>query len=269
MSNLLKNKYCDLNEFLAQLLKASELRFLSDITCLYDRRDLENIDIFFSMVCKKYASFDLDYQEQDFSFSKKIFSEVMLNISQFDSVLKQHYLAGIVVCYLVTKSNYSRIIDMIGLIKRLSEDELSTHFLFYNTLNKKIYQKQICVSLNSFSSVFNMFDGIEIFIPIFYYIKSMGFDSNDNSIDIDSIFAALSSNKLINEGYRFFCPHYQYLISDTISLKGITCAPSKTGIELFLYAFGNNNNDLSSFFTRKLKPKIKGRLSTISYIFPV
>ncbi|MBL6734286.1 MAG: hypothetical protein ISP86_00185 [Shewanellaceae bacterium] len=175
-----------------------------------------------------------------------------------------HYFAGILASSLKLSDSDDRGIDFLHLIDKLTAYQLRTHFLIYSTIRTRFKK-------HKYQFNYTDCEKMEIFIPSFFYSKSMKMKKEEWS-RIHPLthhsFTGLANHHLIETDYRFGYAESQQQVVKGLNFDGVICQPTATGVDFFLWAFGAGDQQHHFLFNKNFQPKIKGFTGTLQHILP-
>lgn len=171
------------------------------------------------------------------------------------------YWGGILACSKSVNSRDDRAARRLGMLARLGEYQLRSHYLFYATL------RLLLMNFREPAKVDFDHDRMKLstFIPAGYYILAMDFNKDEIARMpklIHDVLYGLGQEMLL-EGSNTGADDYlktQFTtnVTGVIRGEGIVFAPSIAGIELFLWAFGIRDADIRYFLDPRLDCIISG-----------
>lgn len=156
------------------------------------------------------------------------------------------YWGGILASSRSPYSRDDRALRWLGVLSRLSEYELRTHYLFYSTLRLLLMNYREPGKIDFNADRFHL----ATFIPTFFYMTAMEYDQSEVERMpkiISSILYGIGQELLVdgsNSGTdHFLKEHFKTNITNVIKGEGIVFTPSILGIRLFLWVFGYRDAD--------------------------
>lgn len=190
--------------------------------------------------------------EQEGAIPPKLLKQVIDDGSFADDNVEVEYLGGVLASSRSDQSRDNRGVAIAKLIDSLSNYQLRAHYLIYRSI-KDLYQK------SGISPLHEGRNDLGIFIPAQAFIAAMDFSQPELSrLEplLSHVFFGLQKQGLIEDHFEFGPKEtMQKYVPDT-EFSGVICKPSAAGIELFLWAFGAGNDNLTGIFSEGFDPRV-------------
>jgi hypothetical protein len=237
-----------------RMLGASAAYFNADL----NEKRLNNITNILLKTQEKFSGVALN----DLQMPPKLVRSLINEGSFIDDKVAVDYFAGILASSNTAVSQNDQGAFFMKLIDKLSCYQLRTHFLTYGTMKEKFKNYPL-------EFPYEDCDKMELFLPIFFYGKSMKFmkkEMNQLNSLMQHSYEGLADANLIDKNFHYGFSDYHYHLKG-LDFEGIICQPTQLGIQFFLWAFGAGNEPLEFFFNKNFKAKIKGLPNQIPYTF--
>ncbi len=197
-----------------------------------------NVDRVFEKACNKLG--------KDIETPGVINPRVLMNIindARFcEDEIQSEYYGGFLASSRSKKGHDDRAMPHIVLVKELSLYQIKIHYLIYFLLRQKY---SLCLY-----NIGNReeWPNLGLFIPFSVYYKAMNFEEDDDgSLILTQSLSGIRRHFLIHK-YWFGPQKYIHQFYKEAQEGGIVVIPSLFGAELYLWANGFPNTQLSDFF---------------------
>lgn len=184
------------------------------------------------------------------------------------SLVSSTYWGGILASSHSPYIRDDRAVRWLGVISRLSEYELRTHFLFYSTLRLLLMNFREPGKIDFQEDRFHL----ATFVPTYFYMTAMGFEEGEVERMpkiISSILYGIGQELLVdgsNSGADYYLKeHFKTNTNDVIKGEGIVFTPSMLGLRLFLWTFGYRDADERFILDPRFIPDIPSILPGIPH----
>ena len=137
----------------------------------------------------------------------------------------------------------------MSLIARLTTYQLRTHYLLYHLLKKHFNGQEININDG------NNWSNLEIFMPLETFYYAMDF-TEEESKNWDNILShsiwGLNKEELLTYFSWGGKEHMQKKFKQA-ETHGILFQPTKSGVELFMWAYGHGQDNVNYFFSEALE----------------
>ena len=169
--------------------------------------------------------------------------------------LSAEYFGGMLAASRSKNGNDDRALPLLAVVKRMSSYQLKTHYLIYKTINKFFEGTKLNPLIDTEAKQ------MEIYISYhtLHHFMSFNIDELAGFAPISThIINGLTKEGLIRNQCYYGDPEHlkNYLPKSPKYSWGFTCRPSGFGIELFNYAYGMKDENISKF-TEKKYPDIE------------
>jgi hypothetical protein len=164
--------------------------------------------------------------------------------------LSAQYFGGVLASSRTGTARDDRGASLVQLVGHLSVYQLRTHFIFYTIL------KHLCSGRPENLGISDERMKFTIWIPFSLYQTAMDFQPDEN-IDVLTTHTidGLSRQELIDTHWGFGTPeHLKKSQRVDVDSSGIVFRPSAAGLELYLWAHGENSVPARSFLTTDFNP---------------
>lgn len=182
--------------------------------------------------------------------------------------VSSRYWAGLLVCARSANPMDDRAARWMGLLSRLGEYELRTHYLFYSSLRLLLMRDRDPAKIDFHGDRFRL----ATFVPMHFYMEAMGFnqDEIDRMPRIQSTILHAIGQELLVDGSNSGPDHYlkrEFATSATGAIRGegMVFTPSLLGIRLYLWVFGYRDADERFLLDPRLDCAVDGVPAAVGY----
>ena len=213
----------------------------------FTKKRIENVKNIFSNASKKLGE---KIETENGGVPPKVLKGILDEGSYSEDFLTVDYFGGVLASSRTGISRDDRGAYFNSLVGRLSSYQLRLHYLFYHIVKSTFNGENINVGIDTERH------RLRVFIPFETYIAAMDFVEGEiqelGNILNHSIFGLLKES-LIDNYYHFGGLDYIKKHFPTAEKPGIILQPSPLGIELFLWAYGLGQKQISSYLTSAIQ----------------
>lgn len=183
----------------------------------------------------------------------KLLKHIINDGSFADSDIEIEYLGGILASSRTTESRDNRAIRFAKILDGMSNYQIIAHYLIYRTMHN-IFPGMSGVARKETR------DKLGVFVEFSSFVDSMKMNEHElNMLDTltSHIFFGLAKDGLIDSPFAYGNKDRMQKYHSDIEEGGVYWRPSATGIELFLWAFGEGNAPLDWLFDPAFEPNIE------------
>ena len=178
----------------------------------------------------------------------KVLKTILEEGSFCDDELTAEYFGGVLASSRSEISRDDRGASFAALVARLTSYQIRSHFFFYNLI-KLIFDGDSHSVASSEGR-----QALTTYIPFNSYESAMEFSAKEDAVVIlNHVMFGLAKENLIEPSFHFGSADYMSKQYGDRASAGIVFAPSALGAELFLWAYGRGDVNV----TRFLEPDIK------------
>jgi hypothetical protein len=180
--------------------------------------------------------------------SPKVLKGILEDGAWCEEELQVEYFGGVLASSRTGVSRDDRGAYFVSLIGRLTTYQLRTHYLLYHLLKKHFNGQKI-----------NMDDGnnwsdLEVFLPLETFYNAMDFtdkeSENWSNLLSHSIWGLDKENLLT--GFSWGDKEHIQKKFKQANSNGILFQPTKSGVELFMWAYGHGQEQVNVFFSENM-----------------
>ena len=176
----------------------------------------------------------------------KVLKEILDSGFFCDDELGQEYFGGVLASSRTSVSRDDRGATYVALIGRMTTYQIRAHYVLYHIV-KQVY--------NGCGALMSTLDRhqLEIFVPFDSFLASLDFvpEEEQKTIPIIThVFFGLARDELLDTDFTYGPPEYMKSQFAGASGAGILFRPSVLGVELFHWAHGMGDIEVTSFFEK-------------------
>ncbi len=218
--------------------------YIGDQIKEWTKKKVENTSNIFKNAEKKLG----DKIKNDGQVPPKVLKGILEDGAWCEEDLQVEYFGGALASSRSGVSRDDRGAYFVSLIARLTTYQLRTHYLFYHLIKKHFDGQDININDG------NNWRNLEIFLPFETFYHAMDFtedEANDWSNILSHAVWGLNKEELLTGFSWGPKDHVQkkFKLADT---DGIIFQPTKSGVELFMWAYGHGQDSVNNFFSSEL-----------------
>ena len=211
----------------------------------FTQKRFENVKNIFSNFHKKVGD---GINDETKSVSPKVLRGILDDGSYASDTLSFEYFGGVLASSRTGISRDDRGAYFVALISRLSTYQLRTHYLFYHCLKNHFDGQDINIGDG------NSWGNLELFVSMETYYHAMDFTEEENknwtNLLAHSVWG-LNKEDLLTH-FRYGNQEFIKKQFDQATEAGILFQPTKLGVELFMWAYGQGQLESNHFFDKQI-----------------
>lgn len=194
-----------------------------------------------------------DKMKEEGTVSPKVLKGILEDGGWCEEELQVEYFGGVLASSRSGSSRDDRGAYFVSLVTKLSTYQLRTHYCFYSILKRLFNGEDINIHDG------NIWRDLEIFIPYETFYDALDL-TKEESKDWNNILShsvwGLNKEELIT-GFSYGGKDYLQKRFDKVEEGGVIFSPTKLGVDLYMWAFGNGLKNTNEFFSDNLEFHLK------------